>query len=45
MEKEIVFINEQKYQKIKEKMGKKNDFYTIEELQEMFLLSSCDDIT
>lgn len=31
MENNYVFINEQKYQKIKKEMGKESDIYTIEE--------------
>ena len=44
MKNNYVFINEQKYQKIKKEMGKDNDIFTLEELQKVGLLSSCLDI-
>lgn len=31
MEKDVIFINEQKYQKIKQEMEKESDIYTMEE--------------
>ena len=44
MENDIVFINEQKYQKIKKEMGKDNDIFTLEERQKAGFLRSCLDI-
>lgn len=35
MEKDVVFIEEEKYQKIKKEIGKENDVYTLEEYIEL----------
>lgn len=44
MEKDVVIINEEKYQKTKKEMGKKSDIFTLEELQKAGFLSPCLDI-
>ena len=44
MEKNVTIIPEAEYQKIKQKIGKKDDAFTLEDLKEAGYLYSCLDI-
>lgn len=44
MEKDVVFIEEEKYQKIKKDMKKKDDYFTLNEMKKAGILSTRFDI-